>query len=235
MTDHNRILDKIKKCRAMSKSSNEHEAAIALRQMQKLMQEHNLSEGDVLAHLASEARAKAGARATPPGWESNLAQIVAEAFRCKIVFSRRWDGSAWAFIGCGAAPEIAQYAMTVLLRQLKRQRADFIVAKCKRLKPASKTRRADLYCEAWVAEVYRQVQSFSGADQDEVSESAIAAYMDKHYAKLDSLKVRDRNDGRAPRGNDWDAIDAGQKAGKNARLNHGVSAAKRTALGCRNG
>lgn len=45
--DRETLLKKIKKCLALGKSSNEHEAAAALRQAQKLMEMHGLTEEDV--------------------------------------------------------------------------------------------------------------------------------------------------------------------------------------------
>lgn len=44
MEDMQTIIDKISKCLALSKSANEHEAAIALRQAQALMQKYKISE-----------------------------------------------------------------------------------------------------------------------------------------------------------------------------------------------
>ena len=41
--DKETALTKIKKCLALSKSVNEHEAAIALKQAQRLMQEYSLN------------------------------------------------------------------------------------------------------------------------------------------------------------------------------------------------
>lgn len=46
-----RILDKIKKLLALAKStSNEHEAANAMRKVQALMREHQLTDTDVALH-----------------------------------------------------------------------------------------------------------------------------------------------------------------------------------------
>lgn len=45
--DKEKALARIKKCLALSKSPNEHEAAAALRQAQKLMQAHGITEEDV--------------------------------------------------------------------------------------------------------------------------------------------------------------------------------------------
>lgn len=46
-TDKGKVLDKIRKCLALSKSSNEYEAATALRQAQKMMMANGLSHDDV--------------------------------------------------------------------------------------------------------------------------------------------------------------------------------------------
>lgn len=230
MTERNKILDKIKKCLALAKSSNEHEAAAALRHAQKLMQAHGVTDTDVLAHQASEASTKAGAKKTPPRWENYLVNTVANAFSCRTIYSEGWNEGLWIFIGCGAAPEIAQYAMTVLMRQIKRQRAEFIRCECKRLKPASKTRRADLFCDAWVTQVNRQVREFSGAGMDDEIRTAIDSYMTQKYPELGRLEVRNRNADRDPRGKDWDAIHAGRQAGMNAQLNHGVGGSEQLAL-----
>lgn len=55
MSDTNKIIDRIRKCLALSKSANEHEAAAALRQAQKLMAAYNLTEEDVgLANYVGE-------------------------------------------------------------------------------------------------------------------------------------------------------------------------------------
>lgn len=45
--DREKAIQRIKKCLALSKSPNEHEAAAALRQAQKLMASHGVSEEDV--------------------------------------------------------------------------------------------------------------------------------------------------------------------------------------------
>lgn len=102
MTTREKIIDKIKKCMALAKSSNEHEAAAALRQAQKLMQAHGISDLDMSAAEATEARAKAGATQRPAGWETYLAGHVADAFGCKLMFTSSWArGGEWAFIGTG--------------------------------------------------------------------------------------------------------------------------------------
>ena len=57
--EHEKIIDKIKKCLALSNSDNPHEAAAALRQAQKLMEMHNLTELDISLSDVQECSAKA--------------------------------------------------------------------------------------------------------------------------------------------------------------------------------
>ncbi|WP_047396507.1 DUF2786 domain-containing protein [Chitinibacter sp. ZOR0017] len=213
-------ISKIRKCLALSKSANEHEAAAALKMAQKLMAEFGVDDETLLAAEAAEAKARASAKKDPSKWETNLAHIVSDAFGCKLIFTMSSTGGFWGFIGCGASAEIAQYAFEVLLRQVKKERAAFTKTECKRLKAINKTRRADLFCEAWVYSVSRQVHKFAGTD---ATVAAIDAFIAQKYGeKLKESEVKDRNKDRKLKDKDWDAIDAGMQAGKKAQLNHGV-------------
>lgn len=217
--DHDKILDKIKKCMALSSSSNEHEAAIALRQAQKLMELHGISDIDVKAAQAEEKRARAGACKRPAGWENTLAQKIATAFGCQLLFHRNWDAGHWSYIGCGPAPEIAQYAFTVLLRQIKRARAEHIQTALKRCKSITKTRRADLFCDGWVRAVGHTVTSLAENTQHA---EAINAYMAVRYPDLEALKTQNRNEGKKLSDRDWSDYLAGTEQGRAVRLNQGM-------------
>lgn len=221
--DKNAILEKIKKCLALSASSNEHEAAAALRQARALMEKHGINDADVLAAGAGEKNAKSSASSTPSNWETMLASYVARGFGCSLLFSPglfRNSGN-WKFIGVGAAPEIATYAFTVLYRQLKRQRAEHIKTKLKRCKTATKTRRADLYCEGWVHAAAGKIAALAGTPEQE---QAIDAYKAKHYPATCALNARDRNESRNL--SDRDVMDywQGQHSGRDAELNRGMGA-----------
>ncbi len=222
------ILKKIKKCFALSSSSNEHEAAAALRQAHKLMALHNLSDLDVKAAEAEEHRAKAGAKAKPAQWESSLAAAVGRVFGCKVVFSPSWHGAAhWIFIGCGADPEVAQYAFTVLLRQARRAREEYIKGKLKRCKLATKTRRADLFSGGWVWTATDKLESFA---PNEARQTAIDAFVAQRYPSLTQLQARDRSVGRNLNDRDFDDVYAGHLSGKEAQLNRGVGGAQAQGL-----
>lgn len=223
MTDHEKILSKIKKCLALSASSNEHEAAAALRQARKLMEEHNISELDVEASAAAESSAKAGAKKTPSNWETMLASKIASAFGCQIVFGYDWrrDCGLWKFIGCGTAPEIAQYAYAVLYRQAVKARTAHIHDRLKRCKTATKTQRADLFSQGWVQAVTGKISAYAGTDQQA---AAIAAFKATCYPSLTTMNSRDRNADRNLKDHEYGDLLHGHAAGKNAELNRGVGA-----------
>ncbi|MBD8051131.1 DUF2786 domain-containing protein [Limnohabitans radicicola] len=219
MTQHDKILEKIRKCMALSSSSNEHEAAIALRQAQKLMELHGITDVDVKAAQAEERRARASARRRPAGWENMLASDVASAFGCRLIFCQEWDGGRWSYIGCGAAPEIAQYAFTVLLRQVKKARAEHIETKLNRCKAVTKTRRADLFCEGWVRSVSSTISALAADTQ---RTEAINAFIAVRYPELSALKTQDRNQGKKLSDREIADYLAGSEQGKVVRLNHGM-------------
>lgn len=226
MNERDRILDKIRKCLALSASSNEHEAKAALRQARKLMETHGISELDVQAAEAEERRARSNAEARPANWETALACHIADAFGCKVIFSsgawsahRRARGE-WCYIGCGAAPEVAQYAFSVLERQARRARESHIKARLKRCKQATKTRRADLFSEGWVRAVAGTIEAFAGNDQQS---AAIDAYVASRYPALRDLQATDRNGGRRLREHEYNDFAAGHESGRDVRLNRGVA------------
>ncbi len=232
MTDREKIIDKIKKCLALSASSNEHEAEVALRQARKLMEMHGISDLDMQAAQASERRQRAGAQVTPSNWETQLAIRIADAFGCKVIFSPAVflirPHASWVFIGCGAAPEIGGYAFEVLHRQCKRAREQHIKARLKRCKPGTKTRRADLFCEGWVLAVAGKIEAFAGSPEQS---DAIDAYLATNYTALANLKSRDRNDGRTLRDHDHSDLIAGTRAGRDAELNRGVGGEQQRQIG----
>jgi Protein of unknown function (DUF2786) len=223
------ILKKIKKCFALSSSGNEHEAEAALRQARKLMELHGLNDLDVAAAEAEERLAKAGAKVKPAQWESMLAAAVGRVFGCKVIFSATvvLDAGDWVFIGCGAEPEVARYAFTVLSRQARRAREHYIKAKLKRCKLAAKTRRADLFSNGWVWEATSKLESFAPSA---AQLAAVAAFVERRYPNLAELQALDRSSGRKLTDREFDDLYAGQLRGKEAQLNRGVAGSPDQAL-----
>lgn len=217
-----KILNKIKKCLALASSGSEHEAAAALRQAQKLMEAHGISDQDVLASQASECAAKAGAVSKPAAWENLLAGRIGRAFGCKVIFERcTWTTAEWKFIGAGLAPDVASYAFEVLFRQARKARAGYIETALKRVRRASiKTARADLFCKGWVQTAMSTVTAWTNSAQQQ---SAVAAYISCNYPSLSELATIDRQPTNL-RDHHLNDLAHGRAAGRRAVLNRGVGA-----------
>lgn len=221
-TSRDKIFEKIKKCLKLSASSNEHEAEAALRQARALMEKYDIDNADMLAYEACEQSIKSGSKIKPSSWESRLAAKIADAFDCRLIFVSGWINGKWTFIGVDSSPEIAGYAFSVLLRQCKRARITHIDTYLNRCKTATKTRRADLFCDGWVHAVTGKIAAFVG---DERAELAIEAYVGKHYPSLEDMAPRNRNTGKKLREHELNDFMHGGAAGKNAELNRGVDGA----------
>lgn len=229
MTDS--ILNKIKKCLALSKSSNPHEAAIALKQAHALMAKHNLEIIDVnLSTVGSSSKIKGGKNKQPMSYESDLACMVADMYNCKAlhietcadIYSWSLQGfinsyqSMWSFVGVKPKHEIAAYTFQVLYRQLQKARKEYITNNLYRCKKFTKTQRANSFCEGWIYEVSKTVRAFAKTE-DELNEiEIIDSYIDKYFNigdGLDSRKTKERSSSD---------IIAGIESAKDAVLNNAV-------------
>lgn len=220
MTASDTIIAKIAKLLALSKSPNEHEAALALQKAKELMEIHSIAEASIRTADVTEARAGASVIASPSEWEMRLEQAIRSAFGCTGFFQPgSWEKGEWVFVGVAPAPAIAAYAFKVLYRQAQAQRRDYVASLPKRLKPATKRNRGNLFALAWVSAVQGKVGAFAGQDRSE----DIAAWIEDHHPDLVSLHARDRN--RKIRRHDASALIAGRDAGRNARLDHAIGGA----------
>lgn len=217
-------LEKIKKCLALSKSPNPHEAAAGLRQAQKLMAEHGISDDDLqLSDVAESSTASSGVVITT--WDATLTRLVADAFGCEAIsIMRRELGRNMvtkrkrtvSFIGVGAASEVASYCYDVLLRQVLRDRRAHMARQPKACKPATRVARGDAFALAWVAGVSDLVERFAGSAKNR---ELLEAYMRKHHPDTKNVDAKNRAVGRNVKD---DSHRAGFAAGKNAKLDRGV-------------
>lgn len=210
-----RILDKIKKLMALAGSNNPHEAANALRKALLLMQEHQLSESDIeLSNIAEHSATLANTSKSQPKWNMILMGMIKQTFGVTSYFNpglRRCF-----FVGYQDRAKIAAYCYTVLARQLKAARREFLGRLNKRLLPKTKTARADLFCEGWVSGVYQQVRALVPSEKEQ---ALVAQYMSNIHSRLKEAKVREAN----TTARDQYAGDAGFTAGKSVKLNAGVN------------
>lgn len=232
--NRDQALSKIKKCLALAKSSNPHEAAAGMRQAQKLMAEHGLSETDVTLADVGEHGAKLRMK-TITTWENLLARKVAEAFGCDFIIktTARQIGylprsiqrdRSFNFIGVGAAPQVAAYAYEVLGRQCAKARSEHIAKQPKNCKPITKTARGDEFAFGWVMAVQALLDQVAG---NEANKLLIEQYTQACYPDLTTANTKDRTKGRNISTND---LHQGIQAGKSAQLNRGVGGVQQREL-----
>lgn len=178
------ILRRIKRCMELTKSSNEHEAAIALKQMQKLMKEHDISEDELLASEITTLSVCTGVKLRPPSWLVDLHTTVAQAFDCDgIIELFDYKNAELVFIGEKLSVQVAEYSFTVLRRKLKDKRKEYIQKHLKRTgKNANKTKMADAYCQAWVMAVYSKCRNLN---PNPIVKKKVDAYMTKMDEEFD--------------------------------------------------
>lgn len=237
-----RIIRKIKHCLALSASVNEHEAAAAMRQAQKLMQKYRISEIDVQLSDVNKTEG-AHAKAKRPAWDKNLGAVVAKTFNCKSFDCTSWHPtvgrrSQAIFIGVTPAPEIAKYAYDTLYLKVSNARRDY-VAKARRGElPRGRytpDTRGNHFAEAWVSQVHEKLQALvpeldDTAEQTYSNEKALVLAESHDNALIDAFlhqitdgagagKARARKHAKA---NIHDLI-AGFLSGSQAEISHGLT------------
>lgn len=218
-------LKKIKKCLALSRSANEHEAGAALRQAQALMQQFGLREQDISLTDVYEVAVKACSTAAN-AWELRLVRLVAEAFGCETfaMLSGKYNEAGnfirsrhWVFVGLDASPTVAGYACEVLLRQCARARLAHIAKQPRNCKAITKTTRGDAFAMGWIACVAQKVEAFAMPAKDK---ALLLAYIQRQHGEMENEKARNS---LACRRMDAGHFAAGFHAGKSAELRRGLN------------
>jgi len=227
---NSKIIEKIKKCLRLSQSDNANEAAIALKQAQKLMQQHGISHDDIEISDISTSQSKSDGGRTPPEYIAMLANMVSHAFGSRLVYSAEHNGQSWTgyvrFYGANGADEVSAYAFEVLGRHLKRDRTAFIKTLNKRLKRTTKTRRADLYCKGWVTAVSEQVVPQT---INESTSKTLDAYASRQWPDIEVSSPINRN--KNVRSNEISAYGQGFIDGDKVEFHQGVKGTQRQAIG----
>lgn len=232
--DRDKALAKIRKCLALSTSSEPNEAATALRQAKALMDKHGLSDSDLAFAEIVQAETSASGKKSIPRWESILASSIATTMGCKSIFqSGEWSGERYVrpilgnqrsyyrasfkngsliFVGPAPRPEIAQYAFERLRRQLKVAKKDF-------QKTTRSPKRIEAYVLGWTVAVAQKVEALLPAESN----------MDAIEKVLkDRLGVEGTVKTRGTKGLEQDqatrsAMAQGYFDGEDAELHHGVT------------
>lgn len=218
-----KILGKIKKCLALSKSSEPHEAAAALRQAQKLMAQYGINEAGLVLADVTEDQVKSlmtVSRIDPN--ELALVRMIANAFGCELMWtkSESWKrsyGSKEAFgsylvIGFKHQIPIATHTMTVLMRRHLKARSEFVQSLPSFYSRAEKTKEANGFSSGWVAAVKKMVHEYARGPEEE---KALAEYKKLHHPSTERVPSKTQLRGLA-------GMMAGTEAGSQERLHRPV-------------
>lgn len=172
-----RVIRKIKRCLALSASSNETEAATAMRQAQALMREYRLTEVDVRLSEVGEVESKEYRITRRPTWDRQLSAIVARAFGVRSLDVKHWSKSAGRvvaraqFVGVTPAPQIAMYAYEALLNKLTAARREYVsqVRAGRRRSCYSPETAGNHFALAWVSAVYSKIQDLVPSGEEDAA------------------------------------------------------------------
>ncbi|WP_122572378.1 DUF2786 domain-containing protein [Pseudomonas viridiflava] len=235
-----RAIRKIKHCLALSQSSNENEAATAMRQAQALMREYHLSETDVKVSDVGEAESSMSRAARRPLWDQQLSAVVASVFNVKALRYTHWCETKQnrveraKFVGVSPAQHIALYAYETLLAKLTQARNTYIagVRAGKFSSSYSAPTAGDHFAIAWVFAVESKLQQLIPRGEENTASEykgagpGLVAVEAQHQALINSY-LADKQVGKARRvrGSELDlnAQIAGMLAGTKVDLHAGLA------------
>ncbi len=206
-----KIIDKIFKCLRLSESNNPNEAASALRQAQRLMALHGINQEQVSTEQGVEALTVKSQFIEPAYWVIALSELIAQAFFCRAYVSRtKNEPSEFYFIGIGNRTELARYTFTVLQRLLARERRQFVKS-LTTMKKSEKTRRGNVFAQAWLFRITRTLANFVS---DPIVEKAIDRYVAQHFGVTNDFE----STAAVPNTQDISAISDGYRAAEGVSL-----------------
>lgn len=221
-------LKKIKKCLALAASSNANEAAVAMSQAQRMMQEHGVSmtEMELLEVLQSTSQANNLRACT---WEVAITVMINSIFGTQSIsqlYMKLAPAShAWThqqkrrviFIGLGSSAELAGYCHDVLLRQIVKARKVYMAKLSKNCKPSTRIARGVEFALGFVSSLRDKIAALKPTERDL---QLMKAYTEQHFPDLKIVDPKDRTKGRNVKRDDWIV---GRIEGRSASLNAGVN------------
>lgn len=235
-----RAIRKIKHCLALAQSSNENEAATAMRQAQALMREYQLSEIDVKLSDVGEVESSMSRAERRPVWDRSLSAMVAQVFNCKTLRYQHWCTiknrrvERATFVGVSPSQHIALYAYETLLTKLTLARNEYVagVRAGRHRSDYSPPTAGDHFAIGWVSEVHRKLYALvPRGEEDQLLEQRctgrdLVAVESQHQALITEY-LSDKNVGKARKAReaelDFNAQIAGMLAGRKVDLHAGLA------------
>jgi len=214
--DKARMIDKVRKLLRLSKSSNEHEAALAAQRAQEILSKYNLTltEEEVKGEHANVLSQDTNHQFTR--WMVNLAWAVGESFDCNWFKDRRHHIS---FVGVGADSEIAMYTFMYLMEEIYRLAGEFNEGKL--ISQGQKRIRRESFSIGAVATIREKLKKQTVVSPTNttalmVIKKAIVENTYKTFAVRTVRTAKRRNFSSA-------AYIAGKEAGKHITINKGIA------------
>ena len=203
--DKQKIIDKIHKCLRLADSGNPNEAAMALRQAQAMMRKYKIREEEVRDYQVNEASATSGGYYNPPYWAIALSELVAQAFDCRAYITRAQEQRpSFRFIGVNYAAAVAAYTFTVLFRQLRQARRQYM-AELTIDDKQEQLRQGNVFAQAWLFRIAKTVAEFTN---DHAAQATVDDYVRQHYGETADCT----REPTAPASQDYEVILSGLRA-----------------------
>jgi len=191
-----KLLARIKKVLALTKSDQPGEAAAAMELAQKLLTQHNLTLGGLaISEITHQDVPSPFSISKLKIYESALMNTIGRAFGCQIMFMKSSSYFAdkramFTLVGPKHQVPVAAYTTEVLMRKLQRARAKFLDGFDRSVHRNFKTQQADGFCFGWVVKIAETVHEFSGAES---YAPAILEYQKRTFVLSgDAVKAEDK-------------------------------------------
>lgn len=210
------VLAKVRKCMALSQSSEPGEAAAALRMAQAIMEKNNIKAAEVEASEVDCADIDLGDRRRSArffSWANALVATVASAFGSTPVVNMQTNHVT--FYGLNGAGEVSGYAFEVIYRKVKRQRKLYMKQLSDLLSRRGKILRADAFATGWV---YGAGENVIPRKVQEEEERKMAAKIAQEVGRVETKKHKPSAEVTAH----GMAMNQGYEKGKQFQLRQGV-------------
>ncbi len=241
--DRKRIIERIEKCLNLAKSNEPHEAAAALRQAQKLMAAHGVSEDDIFGkEVESEIIiTPEPAKSKLPLYMSHLIGLIQSAFGVSALIEPVLVNGKYRmgirYFGPHGRAKLAVYTHAIIWRQLSASWKDFV--KKNPWKLAEKGARQGFWL-GWISAVRAKVIAFGYVEPDapkpttpeeSATRNALVVKLDNEMTKIADALNKYCPNSKPMNTNkmslDGESIGAGREAAKNFSLNRGMEGSKR--------
>jgi hypothetical protein len=192
--DKQTVFDKIKKCLALGASSNPHEAAAALRQAQKLMDMHGVTQADIDALGYSgetvEVPIQVNKKIVPLHLQ-HFINLIKKAFGVKLVISHNVRVSDTSYMihyfGPTARVQMAAYAHVVLFRAMNGAWTKYL-----RENPDARGQRGarSSFFIGWIHGVSEKVEAIGYSDVERAATDIVLKAAYQSLVKTKSGKVQ---------------------------------------------